>query len=104
MTHKITEVGGHKTISIAYQDDVHVANDTHESWDEIVRLAKAKEPRAIDLINPIPAIVMGFHRLSDRLTVRDRQVYWDGDKVDNSLTRLIVRYIQEDHPFDSLVK
>lgn len=44
-----------------------------------------------------------FERLSQRVTVRDGEIEFDGDPMDNSLTKEILRYVNDDEDFQPFV-
>lgn len=99
----IVTVRGVKTISGAVNGEPFVADEDHPNWEKIVQAAKADDPNIRDLIEPVKTVEMKFARLSDRLTVRNRLVYWDGDRVDHALADQIVRFLEEDLDFRPLV-
>lgn len=102
--HKVVRVGDRQTVTVTVDGEMHgPVDDTHPKYAEIVAAAKAKDPKVVDLMSPIKKVALGFHELSDRLVVRDRNVFWDGDVVNNSLTEQIIRFIEEGLDFQPLV-
>lgn len=71
--------------------------DHHPNFKAIVEaLNKAPDsPAVIDLFDVAQAVSRKFERLTDRVTLRDGQVYFDGDQVNNTLTDQIVRFVNE---------
>lgn len=64
----------------------------YESTDEIV-----------DLFDVSRAVAAKFENLSDRVQVGSGRVLFDGAEVDNSLTKQIVRFLEEGYGFQPLV-
>jgi hypothetical protein len=60
--------------------------------DEVYRLRDIAE-----------SIAHEFMRLGDRVTARDRRIYFDGDEVDNRLTAHILKFMDEGEDFAPLV-
>jgi hypothetical protein len=103
--YKRVRVGDMETITATYQGEILGPIDSsHPAWETIIAKLKADDVSVVNLFQPIKEIALGFHELSDRLVVRDRHVYWDGDRVDNSLTEQIIRFMEEGLDFKPLVK
>lgn len=86
---------------------VQEASDSNPNWDEIVQLAVSKNPdveRLLHLFEPIVEIAKRFDSLSERVKVAHQRVFFDGEEIDNSLTRQILRFIEEKRDFGPLVK
>lgn len=82
--------------------DVETIGNTHAKFKEIVALlAKATtgedvDPQDVyDLIDRGRVVAQKFENLSERVSVRGGIIYFDGDEVDNSLTRQVVRFLEE---------
>jgi hypothetical protein len=104
MRAKVTKVGGTEMISVTVDGELYTASpETHPNYDEIKRLAKAKDLKVLDLFDEAQKAGMQFAQLSDRMVVRDRRLYWDGDVVDHSLARQILRFMAEGLDFKPLV-
>lgn len=92
---KTTQVGERQVISLSINGEPEVVDDSHPNWDKIVAAAKADDMGIVDLINPKKDIEHSFKRYSDRLTIQGRYVYWDGDKMNNTLARKILEFHAE---------
>ena len=76
-----------------------VAHSSHPNFEQIVTLVLSDEGSADevrDLFDTSLAVARKFERLSERVTVNYGRVYFDGDEVNNALTRQILRFIDED--------
>lgn len=104
VTHKIVTKEGVKTISVVVDGEPYIAFEDNPNWDKIVAAAQAKDPNVVNLIEPIKDVEIQFQRLSDRMTVRGRSLYWDGDPVDHALADQILRFLQQGLDFEPLVK
>lgn len=106
--YKITRHNDLEVISATIGGEIYVTESTNPNWSRILKGAKEDDPKIADLFEPIREVERQFkdvpdQRLSERLTVRKRQIYWDGDKQDNSLTQQILRFLAEGLPFTALV-
>lgn len=82
--------------------DVETVGNTHSKFKEIVQLladsasGEYVDPQEVyDLIDLGKVAAQKFENLSERVSVRGGVVYFDGDEVDNSLTRQVVRFLDE---------
>lgn len=85
-----------------------IANESHANFHQITEALEAQEQgdpwtyadpdHVVDLFDAAAAVASRFRRLSDRVTVADGVVYFDGDPVATPLTRQILRFVQEDVP------
>lgn len=108
--YKRVRVGDKETVTATYapspgQHEILGPIDSdHPHWDQILELLKKDDLAVVDLFAPIKKVELGFRELSDRLVVRDRHVFWDGDRVDNSLADQIIRFLEQGLDFEPLVK
>jgi len=74
-----------------------VATSTHPNFDEIVQAALDNDLEGIDQLFDVSYMVaQRFETLSERVSVANGRVYFDGDEVNNALTKQIVRFLDED--------
>lgn len=69
------------------------------NYEEIVRLAKARDESLFDLISPEKMIAQKFEDLSERVSVANGRLYFDRDEVDNSLSQHVLRLLNEGGDF-----
>jgi hypothetical protein len=98
-------------------------SNTHWAFDKIVRDAERLEAKtqaadagngeqptvqeAADLkalFSPEAEVNRRFATLGERVKVKAGVIYIDGDPVDNALADQILRFMEEGHPFEPLVK
>lgn len=58
----------------------------------------------VDLFDVAQAVASKFERLSERVTVANGRVYFDGDEVNDSISKQIVRFMDEGADFMPLVR
>ena len=105
MSYTISSHGDHEAVTAYIDGRTFVAGSDHPNYDRIVEaLRSGNENEAPDLFDLAQAAATRFERLTDRVTVADSQVYFDGDLVDNSLSRQIVQFINDDLDFMPLVR
>lgn len=75
-------------------------SDDHPNFDRIVAAVCKDEPvdRIAALFDASVVAAERFERLSERVSVRNGRIYLDGDEIDNSLTRQVVRFVDADIP------
>lgn len=90
--------------------DLVTATDAHPNFRAIVgALAAYAEGEDVDyrqlhdLFSAEQAVKERFEQLSERVSVENGTVLFDGDPVDNSVTQQIVRFLDEDEDFEPLV-
>lgn len=76
-------------------DSPYVAPEDHPNFQSIVSGAIAGDESIVDLFDLASTAAARFERLSERVTVANGRVYFDGDEVDSSVSRQIVRFIDE---------
>lgn len=93
--HHIATEDGAETLTVFLPDGAPVVvTDDHPNYSDIREaaadeLAEAQDIR--ELYDLAYAAGAHFEALSDRVSVADGRVFFDGDEVDNALTRQIVR-------------
>lgn len=86
--------------------DAYTVDQSHPQWDEILDIllkdehTSEDEERLHDLLSPAEAIQKGFKRLSDRVSVRDGNILFDNDRIENDLTELILETYQDNQAAD----
>lgn len=72
-----------------------VAHSSHPHWDAIVRGAEDGDEDIVALFDLAETARQRFERLSERVSVSNGRIYLDGEEVDNALTALVVRFLDE---------
>lgn len=76
---------------------VLVAHSSHSNFDAIVEACLANESEGIEeLFDLGVTVATRFESLSERVSVQNGHVFLDGDVVDDTLTKQIIRFLDED--------
>ncbi len=87
MQYSLLNTGEETFITVIVDGSPHVANDSHPRFKEIVEKSINNDESVVDLFDLSATAHKYFERVSERVTVANGQVYFDGDKVDTSLTK-----------------
>lgn len=97
--YNIVDTGDHKSISVVVDGEIFAADGTHPNWSEIVEAALALDYGVVDLFDRSAALSDQFEQITDRVSVNNGRVFFDGDEVDNEITRGLVRAMDEGSDF-----
>ena len=88
---------GEQSLTVLWEGELLSVSSSHSNFGEIRRRCEAGEPGKDfeGLFSLEKAVAEKFSRLSERVTVSGGNVYFDGDPIDNSLTKQIVRFLSE---------
>jgi hypothetical protein len=85
--------------------EMYVATDTHPNFRAILDKVMAEDESVVDLFDVSKTAEKRFDRLSERVTVSNGRIYFDGEEVDNALTTQVLRFIDNGvEDFKPLVK
>lgn len=103
-THLVTTEDGDRSLTIFLPGEHPITvQDDHPNFERLVALTEspgsgtdgdAKYVR--ELADLSVAVATRFEKLSERVSVADGRVYFDGDPVDDAITRQIVRALDAD--------
>lgn len=100
MQSSIVTMGGETFITVVVPGDPkspYAAGPDHPNFDSIMAAALADESDGIaDLFDVGVAVARRFERLTERIAVVNGQITLDGDVVDTSLTKQVLRFLDED--------
>lgn len=82
-------------LTVVIDGEMFTAVMSHPHFDEILEKVIAGDESVINLLNPSVVAARKFDRLSERVTVANGRVHFDGEQVDNALTEQVVRFINE---------
>lgn len=102
--YQITSNGeGQSMLSLIADGKPYVATSDHPNWEMIVRvLTTGGDP--LPLFNTSLAAVDKFNKVSERVSLRGNQLFFDNDPIDGVLADQIVRFMREGQDFGPLVK
>jgi len=87
---------GEATLTLFHEGKALVASESHPYWEEIRKgVVVDDDPEVVRLFDLSAHVEEKFQRLTDQITVVGGRVFFDGDEVDNSITRKITECIKE---------
>jgi hypothetical protein len=97
--HIVFDERGNSTLTIFFKSGrVMTVADDHPNFDRVFELLKSDstDQQEIErLTDPAIQLAIEFKRLTSRVAVRNAEVYFDNDRVDNSITKHIVKALQD---------
>lgn len=75
----------------------YVADNSHPNYSRIISglRAEPQDIQVIELFDVAETVSNVFDQVSERVSVKDGHVYFDGDIVDNACTQQIIRFLNE---------
>lgn len=95
MKYSLVSVGDNANITVFVNGEMQVAQNTHPNFERIVEGAIAGDESIVNLFDVSREVAKRFNRVSERVSIAGGQVYFDGDIIDNALTKQIVRVLDE---------
>jgi len=86
---------GEANITIFANGKVYVAHSTHPNYERIREGFLSDDDTVLDLFDVSVAVGQKFERLSERVTVSNGRLYFDGVEVENVLAKQVIRFMNE---------
>jgi hypothetical protein len=95
--HLVHRENGEETLTVITDEGPEVLTSEHPNFCDVKRAVQKKEPGRVvkTLLNIARTVREKFQELSPRVGVRGNTVYFDGEPVESSITRQIVRFLRE---------
>lgn len=74
---------------------MYSATDSHPNFERIQSMCQSGDESVVALFDVSHTAQERFRRLSERVSIANGKVYFDGEEVDNSLTQQVVRFIND---------
>lgn len=103
MKYNLVQLGDMANLTAVIDGEMYVASQDHPSWHLILQKVLDDDESVVNIFNPIKEVSKRFTAISDRVSVKDNRVFFDGDPVDNALTQHIIAAMNADEDFLSLV-
>jgi hypothetical protein len=106
-THKVTREDGAQSLTIFLPGEFPITvTSEHPHFSELEDRAEAgaDSSELRELADLSVAAAQKFERLSERVSVANGRVYFDGDAIDNSLSQHIIRMLEAGSDFRPLVR
>jgi hypothetical protein len=90
-----------RTLSIIYgTGDTATVPETHGRFDELVTLllSGAEDGEVSDLVDVMLAVTKRLEQLSERVSIRGRSVFFDGDQLRGELSDVLVELFEAGNP------
>lgn len=95
MKYNIVSMGDTSNITAFIDGEMYTASNDHPNWDAIVTGAVAGDESIATLFDVSQTVSKRFEQLTERVAVRNGQIYFDGDELDRAETKQIVRFLDE---------
>lgn len=91
--------------AVVYFDNgaIRDIDDSHPNFQKVAQALLSGADVDEALFEPVRQVFSALRRLSDRITLRDGVLFFDGDAVENTLTDAIVSAVQNGEGFAPLV-
>lgn len=95
---------GAESLTVLTDSGLKAITGDHPHFSQIFNSLREGDFDDIEvLIDPAKPIAAKFEKVSDRVTIRNGHVYFDGDELNNTLTDHIVRAYSEGGEFEPLI-
>jgi hypothetical protein len=100
-TYRITGEDDTATVTVIFPGErPRTATSAHPFFQQIVQKALADDESIRDMFNPATVVGTHFQRLGDRVTTVNGMIFYDGEPVDDSVTKQILRILEQGSPDD----
>lgn len=95
LRYSLVQFDGRATLTLFHGNTPLVANDEHPNWDAIIKgVTVDDDPAVADLFDITRTVAEKFQRLGSRVVARDNRIYFDGDEVNNTLSKKIMEFVE----------
>lgn len=97
MQFNLIQRDGSANLTVFLDGNMHVADDAHPHFEELVNAAVAGDGETfLNLIDASVRAAERFENLSERVSVANSRVYFDGDEIDDVYAEQIIRFLEDD--------
>ena len=94
MKYRLTSENENSNITVFLNGEILVADQKHPNFAKIVEGAVAQDESIADLFDIGAAVAKKFESLGERTAFANGRIYFDGDEVDNALTKQVLRFVE----------
>lgn len=87
-----------QSLTVHHGGEVQVIRGDYHQFDEILERVKADDESVFELLDKAKLAANRFEPLTDRIAVHNGQITYDGDIIDNSLSKTLLRFIDDEVP------
>ena len=95
MKYTLVVNGDQSVLSVYVNGELHATTSENPRWDEIVAGVLVNDEGVIELFSPAKAATRKFEQVSERVQISGSTIIFDGDVIDSSLSKQIVRFLDE---------
>lgn len=103
MNYSLMTVEGRESATLFVNGSLFVADETHPNWAGIKAGLQDGDENVVDQFDVSVTVSKRFEKYSDRVSVANGHVYFDGDEVNNALTNQIIKFLEEGEDFRHLI-
>lgn len=93
LKYNLVSLGDESNLTLFVSGEMYVASNTHPNWDKIVAGALAGDVGVTELFDVSATVSKQFRRLTERATVSNGRLYFDGDEMHNALATEVIRFL-----------
>ncbi len=97
------KIGDLTVVTVVVDGVPYVAGNEHPNFNEILQAAIAGDKKVVELFDTAATIQKKFDLVSDRVSIRNGQVFLDGEPVHSALTDQIIEFQKAGEDFSYLV-
>lgn len=97
LNYSITRSDHGTVVTVFANGDVFTVNDRHPNYQKVKEAVLADDDTAdfASLTDIAKGVEAAFNKVSERVSIKGNNVYFDGDVVNNALTAQIIRFVNE---------
>lgn len=93
LPYQLSVEDGEEVLSVVIDGQPRIVRSDSPRFDEILTRVRAGDATVVDLFDVAEALGRKFEYLTERVTARNGRIYFDGDEINNALTKQIQRYV-----------
>jgi len=93
LKYNLVTVGTEQNLTLFHDGEMYVASEQHPNWQEIKRLLLDDDESVIDLFDVPGSLSKKLHRLTTTVTVENGKVCFDGDPINDALSKKILEHL-----------
>lgn len=94
MQYNLVSNADFKSVTVFHDGELLAADSNHPNFDRIIQGLFDDDESVVDLFDLSRQLEVVFQELSERLSIRNGRVYFDGDAVDGRLEYQILRLVE----------
>lgn len=94
LKYSIVTVGDATALTLFHDGEIYTAtSDSHPNWDTILHKALAGDASVVDDFDTAKFVARKFVALTERASVSNGTLFYDGDEMDTALSRQVLRFL-----------